>query len=93
MDFEKYTDRSKQLIQATQTLALRSGNPQITAEHLLTTLLDDREKIAEEVDALTSRLGGEPMHFAEPFLPERSPAPSEAPSSRPSPAPIGRSRF
>ncbi len=49
MDFEKYTDRSKQLIQATQTLALRSGNPQITAEHLLATLMDDREKIAEKL--------------------------------------------
>ena len=49
MDFEKYTDKSKQIVQAAQTLALRSANQQITPEHLLATILDDREKIAEKL--------------------------------------------
>jgi hypothetical protein len=53
------------------------------------------EKVAEEVDALTSRLGVEPMHFAESFLaaPAPAPEPREASPPRPSPAPFGRSRF
>ena len=43
MDFEKYTERSKGFVQAAQTLAQRRGNQQITPEHLLKVLLDDKE--------------------------------------------------
>jgi ATP-dependent Clp protease ATP-binding subunit ClpB len=46
MDFEKYTERSRGFIQAAQTLALRSGNQQLTPEHVLKVLLDDREGLA-----------------------------------------------
>src|SRR5690242_8334428 len=35
MDIEKYTDRSKGFIQSAQSLALREGHQQFTAEHLL----------------------------------------------------------
>ena len=42
MDFEKLSDRLKGFIQSAQTLAVREGNPQITPEHLLKVLLDDR---------------------------------------------------
>ena len=43
MDFEKYTERSRGLIQAAQSLALREGHQRLTPEHLLKTLLDDEE--------------------------------------------------
>jgi len=58
------------------------------------------EKVAEQVDALTSRMGVDPLHFAEPltsFLEQpreaRATDPNEAPQIRPAPAPMGRSRF
>src|SRR3569833_1352133 len=43
MDFEKYTERSRGFVQATQGLALRRGHQRLTPEHLLTTLLEDKE--------------------------------------------------
>ena len=49
MDFEKYTDKSRQIVQSAQALALRSGHQQLTPEHFLVTLLEDREHIAEKL--------------------------------------------
>ena len=49
MDFEKYTDKSKQIIQAAQALALRSGHQRFMPEHVLVSLLDDREHLAEKL--------------------------------------------
>ncbi len=49
MDFEKYTERSKGFVQAAQTLAQRRGNQQITPEHLLKVLLDDKEGLASNL--------------------------------------------
>jgi ATP-dependent Clp protease ATP-binding subunit ClpB len=46
MNFDKYTERSKGFVQAAQTLAQRRGNQQITPEHLLKVLLDDKEGLA-----------------------------------------------
>lgn len=46
MDFEKYTDKAKQVIQASQALALRSNHQQFTPEHVLMALLDDREGLS-----------------------------------------------
>jgi ATP-dependent Clp protease ATP-binding subunit ClpB len=46
MQIEKYTDRLKAVIQAAQTLALRSGHQQFTPLHLLKALLDDDERLA-----------------------------------------------
>src|SRR5579885_2251793 len=46
MEFDKYTERSKGFVQAAQTLAQRRGNQQITPEHLLKVLLDDKEGLA-----------------------------------------------
>jgi len=41
MDFEKYTDRARTIVQAAQGLALKSSHQQFTAEHILRALLDD----------------------------------------------------
>jgi ATP-dependent Clp protease ATP-binding subunit ClpB len=57
MDFEKYTERSKGFVQAAQTLAQRRGNQQITPEHLLQVLLDDKEGLASN---LIRAAGGDP---------------------------------
>jgi len=57
MDFEKYTERSRGLIQAAQTLALRSGHQRLTPEHFLKVLLDDKEGLAAN---LIRAAGGDP---------------------------------
>ena len=49
MDFEKFTDRSKGFIQAAQTIALRENHQQVTPEHLLKALLDDKEGMASNL--------------------------------------------
>src|ERR1700747_1883002 len=55
MDFEKFTDRARGFVQSAQSLALREGHQQFTAEHLLKVLLDDSEGLAA---GLIDRSGG-----------------------------------
>jgi ATP-dependent Clp protease ATP-binding subunit ClpB len=57
MDIEKFTERSKGFIQAAQGLALRRGHQRLTPEHLLKTLLDDKEGLAAN---LIRASGGQP---------------------------------
>ena len=57
MEFDKYTERSRGLIQAAQGLALRASHQQITPEHLLKALLDDGEGLAAN---LIEAAGGDP---------------------------------
>ncbi len=59
MDFETYSDRSRGFIQAAQSLALRSNHQRLTPEHLLKTLLDDKEGLAA---GLIRTAGGEPAN-------------------------------
>jgi ATP-dependent Clp protease ATP-binding subunit ClpB len=61
MDFDKYTERSKGFVQAAQTLAQRLGNQQITSDHLLKILLDDKEGLASN---LIRAAGGDPARAA-----------------------------
>ncbi len=58
MDFEKYTERSRGFVQAAQTLATRRGHQRLTPEHLLKTLLDDKEGLAAN---LIRAAGGDPQ--------------------------------
>ncbi len=51
MDIEKFTDRAKGFLQAAQTIALRENHQQITPEHLLKALLDDKEGLASQLIA------------------------------------------
>ncbi|MSO54828.1 MAG: ATP-dependent chaperone ClpB [Rhodospirillales bacterium] len=55
MDFEKYTERAKGLIQAAQALALRSAHQQLSPLHLLKMLLDDKDGLVVD---LIQRSGG-----------------------------------
>jgi ATP-dependent Clp protease ATP-binding subunit ClpB len=57
MDLEKYTDRVKGFLQSAQTLALRSGHQRLTPEHLLKTLLEDKEGMCAN---LIAAAGGDP---------------------------------
>jgi ATP-dependent Clp protease ATP-binding subunit ClpB len=61
MDFEKYTERAKGFVQAAQTLAQRRGQQQITPEHLLKVLIDDKEGLASN---LIRAAGGDPKAVA-----------------------------
>jgi ATP-dependent Clp protease ATP-binding subunit ClpB len=55
MNFEKYTDRARGLVESAQSLALREGHQQFAPEHLLKVLLDDPEGLAA---GLIDRSGG-----------------------------------
>jgi ATP-dependent Clp protease ATP-binding subunit ClpB len=55
MDFERFTDRAKGFVQSAQSLALREGHQQFSAEHLLKVLLEDPEGAAA---GLIARAGG-----------------------------------
>ncbi|HXA71000.1 MAG TPA: ATP-dependent chaperone ClpB [Stellaceae bacterium] len=57
MDFEKYTERAKGFVQAAQALAQRRGHQQITPEHLLKALLEDKEGLCAN---LIRAAGGDP---------------------------------
>ncbi|MGH7122787.1 MAG: Clp protease N-terminal domain-containing protein, partial [Stellaceae bacterium] len=57
MDFEKYTERAKGFVQAAQSLAQRRGHQQITPEHLLKALLEDKEGLCAN---LIRAAGGDP---------------------------------
>ena len=46
MDMERYTERSKGVVQAAQTIALRMNHQAFTPEHILKTLLDDKDGLA-----------------------------------------------
>jgi ATP-dependent Clp protease ATP-binding subunit ClpB len=57
MDFEKYTERAKGFVQAAHGLAQRRGHQQITPEHLLKALLEDKEGLCVN---LIRAAGGDP---------------------------------
>jgi ATP-dependent Clp protease ATP-binding subunit ClpB len=61
MDFEKYTERAKGFVQAAQALAQRRGHQQITPEHLLKALLEDKEGLCAN---LIRAAGGDPAAAA-----------------------------
>jgi len=46
MEFENYTERSRGFIQSAQSLAARSGHQQLSPEHILKVLLEDKEGLA-----------------------------------------------
>src|SRR5437763_4943494 len=58
MELEKYTERSKGFIQSAQNLALRSGHQRLSPEHLLKTLLEDKEGLCAN---LIRAAGGDPQ--------------------------------
>jgi ATP-dependent Clp protease ATP-binding subunit ClpB len=57
MDFERYTERAREVVQAAQAGAIAARHQQFTPEHLLKALLDEPEGLAP---ALIARAGGRP---------------------------------
>ena len=51
MDFEKFTDRAKGLLQAAQTVAIRNSHQRVGTEHLLKALIDDADGMARDLIA------------------------------------------
>ena len=49
MNINKYTEKAQEAILAAQQLADREGNPEIVPEHLLLTLVEQREGIVPEI--------------------------------------------
>ena len=50
MDFDKFTEKSRSLLQQAQTLALRSGHQSLEPEHLLKVMLQDEDHATERLD-------------------------------------------
>ncbi|WP_439636571.1 ATP-dependent chaperone ClpB [Oceanicaulis sp.] len=57
MDFEKFTDRARSVLQAAQGLALKNKNQHFAPEHILKALLDDDQQLAIN---LIKAAGGRP---------------------------------
>ncbi|MCH8861749.1 MAG: ATP-dependent chaperone ClpB [Proteobacteria bacterium] len=53
MEFEKYTERTRGLIQSAQTLAIRSSHQKFMPEHILKVLLDDERGLAANLITAT----------------------------------------
>lgn len=60
MDFEKFTERAKSVVQAAQTLALRNNHQQLQPEHLLKCMLDDDSGVVRN---LVRSAGGKPENL------------------------------
>src|SRR6201993_4892421 len=57
MNIDLYSDRAKQAIQSAQSLALARRHQQLTPEHLLKVLLEERDGLSR---ALIQEAGGQP---------------------------------
>ena len=62
MNLDKFTERSRGVLQAAQTIAMREGHQRLMPEHLLKSLLDDPEGLASN---LIVRSGGRPPRVVE----------------------------
>jgi ATP-dependent Clp protease ATP-binding subunit ClpB len=61
MNINKYTEKAQEAILAAQQLADREGNPEVTPEHLLLALLEQKEGI---VPAIVRKLNADPATLA-----------------------------
>src|SRR6476646_9950580 len=61
MDINKYTEKAQEAILAAQQLADREGHPEIVPEHLLLTLVEQREGIVPEI---ARKMNAEPAALA-----------------------------
>jgi ATP-dependent Clp protease ATP-binding subunit ClpB len=61
VDFEKYTEKSQQMIQAAQAAALKNSHQRFMPEHILAALMQDRERLA---DKLIRACGGDSAQVA-----------------------------
>ena len=62
MNLEKFTERSRGVMQAAQTIAMRESHQRLAPEHLLKAIMDDDQGLASN---LIRRAGGEPARVTE----------------------------
>ena len=61
MNINKYTEKAQEAVLAAQTLADREGHPEITPEHLLLTLVEQRDGI---VPSIVTKMNAQPAALA-----------------------------
>lgn len=49
MDFNKFTERSRNVVQAAQSSAISAGNPKFAPEHLLKALIEDESGLGTQL--------------------------------------------
>src|SRR4026208_644450 len=80
MDINKYTEKAQQAILAAQQLADREGHPEILPEHLLLTLVEQREGIVPEI---ARKMNADPAALAAAVRPELRKLPGAQGGSQP----------
>jgi ATP-dependent Clp protease ATP-binding subunit ClpB len=81
MNINKYTEKAQEAIAAAQQLADREGHPEITPEHLLLTLVEQREGIVPEI---VRKMHADPAALAATVRAELQKLPSAQGGSQPS---------
>ena len=64
MNFQKFTQKSIEAVEAAQNLAAQNGNQQIEQEHMLLALLEQENGLARE---LVRKAGNEQIFFVQRF--------------------------
>ena len=62
MDLDKFTERARGFVQASQTIAMREGHQRLEPTHILKALMDDDQGLAGN---LITRAGGAPDRVVE----------------------------
>ena len=65
MDFERFTERSQDVVQAAQTLAIEFGHPEMLGEHLLAALVAQRDGL---IPRLIKSTGADPTRLEQDIL-------------------------
>ena len=80
MNINKYTEKAQEAILAAQQLADREGHPEIVPEHLLLTLVEQREGIVPEI---ARKMNADPAALAAAIRAELKKLPSAHGGSQP----------
>src|SRR3954463_10542387 len=83
MNINKYTEKAQEAILAAQQLADTDGNPEITPEHLLLTLVEQREGIVPEI---VRKMNADPAVLATAAREELQKLPRAQGGSQPAPS-------
>ena len=84
MNLNRLTEKAQEAVLAAQQLAERAGNPQLEPEHLLTTLVEQRDGV---VPALLARMSVEPQALASALRRELSALPQARGGAQPALSP------
>ncbi|HXG54145.1 MAG TPA: ATP-dependent chaperone ClpB [Vicinamibacterales bacterium] len=83
MNINKYTEKAQEAVVGAQQVADRDGHPEVTPEHLLLTLVEQREGI---VPSIITKMNGDPSSLATAVRAELARLPRAQGGSQPSPS-------